>query len=141
MNEICNSLKTKMKYYRPGDYLNFAKFQLVSEDYNNKYRKLGDPGGYCLAWCFWYVELKINNPDLPEETLINRASRKITKYYKKTNNPYLYFIRDYSRKLTSEKDKILKKLNFSDDELYDSNYKTKNLTKVLLYLGNFFNKQ
>ncbi len=101
---ISEALNKKVKYYRPNDYLEITKFQSVSNDNVNEYRKSGDPMGYCLAWCLWYVELKVNNPDIPEIDLINTASKKILKYYKTSNNPYLSFIRDYSRKLNEEKD-------------------------------------
>ena len=95
--------------------------------------------GYCLAWCLWYVELKINNPDLPEIDLIETSSKKILKYYKTSNNPYLSFIRDYSRKLNEEKDKVLKSIKINVNELYDVNYKVTNLKKILEYLKNYFN--
>lgn len=138
LENVSEILGKKMKYYKPNEYLDLSKFQLVSNDGNNEYRKTGDPGGYCLAWCIWYVELKINNPDITEEELIKNASDKIIKYYKNTDNPYLYFIRDYSRKLNDEKDKLLKKLKFKNIELYDMNYKISNLEKVLNYMINFF---
>jgi hypothetical protein len=136
---ISKILNKKMKYYKPNEYLDLSKFQLVSNDGDNNYKKLGDPGGYCLAWCIWYIELKLNNPDVSEEELIIKATEKINKYYKNTDNPYLYFIRDYSRKLNSEKDKILKKLKFKNNELYDINYKISNLEKILYYMIDFFN--
>lgn len=138
-DNISNALNKKVKYYRPNDYLEITKFQSVSNDHMNDYRKSGDPMGYCLAWCLWYVELKINNPDILEIELIDNASKKIIKYYKKSNNPYLSFIRDYSRKLNEQKDKILKSIKINVNELYDVNYKVSNLKKILEYLKNYFN--
>ncbi len=135
---ISEALNKKVKYYRPNDYLEITKFQSVSNDNVNEYRKSGDPMGYCLAWCLWYVELKVNNPDIPEIDLINTASKKILKYYKTSNNPYLSFIRDYSRKLNEEKDKVLKSIKINVNELYDVNYKVRNLKKILEYLKNYF---
>jgi hypothetical protein len=137
-DNISNALNKKVKYYRPNDYLEITKFQSVSNDHMNDYRKSGDPMGYCLAWCLWYVELKLNNPDLSEIELIETASKKITKYYKKSNNPYLSFIRDYSRKLNEEKDKVLKSIKINVNELYDVNYKVSNLKKILEYLKKYF---
>ncbi len=136
--EISKALNKKVKYYRPNDYLEITKFQSVSNDHMNEYRKLGDPMGYCLAWCLWYVELKVNNPDLTEIDLIEAASKKIINHYKKSNNPYLSFIRDYSRKLNEEKDKVLKSIKINVNELYDVNYKVTNLKKILEYLKNYF---
>jgi len=136
--KISNILNTDIKYYKPGDYLDITKFQSVSNDNIIDYKKSGDPGGYCLAWCFWYVELKLNNSQLSEKELILNSSKKIIKYYKKTNNPYLYFIRDYARKLNAEKDKILKKIKINPNDFYDINYKVSNLKKIFEYLIKYF---
>jgi len=139
LSEILHKFnKIKIKYYRPGDYLEGAKFQAVSNDNINIYKKNGDPFGYCLAWCFWYVELKLNNPNLSESELIKKASDNIYKFYKNTENPYLYFIRDYGRKLNNEKDKIMRKIKINKNEIYDMEYKISNLKKILNYMCNYF---
>jgi hypothetical protein len=128
----------KYRYYKPSEFLEKIKFQLISNDNLDEYRKVGDPAGYCLAWCIWYVELKLNNPDMEEIEMINQASDKILKYYKKYENPYLYFIRDYARKLNDEKDKILKKMKINKNDIYDVNFKYKNAKKISEYLNNYF---
>jgi hypothetical protein len=127
----------KFKYYKPSDYIGNIKFQSVSNDGNNNYRKFGDPMGYCLAWCIWYIELKLNNPDIKDVEITKLASENILKYYKKYDNPYLYFIRDYSRILNDEKDKILRKIKINKDELYDVNYKQRNLQKIREYIQEY----
>lgn len=139
-DKISKALDRKIKYYRPNDYLNISKFQSVSNDSIADFKKTGDPGGYCLGWCFWYVELKINNPDISEEELILNASKKISNNYKSSINPYLSFIRDYGRKLNGEKDKILKQIKIKNSEFYDITYKINNLEKVLKYFNNYFSK-
>lgn len=134
---ISKILKKKIKYYRPGDYLSGLRFQSISNDGDSSLKKNGDPGGYCLAWCLWYIELKLNNPDIEEEKLLKIASNKIIKRYKSTENPYLYFIRDYARHLNDEKDKILLKLKIPKNEIYDLEYKNSNIKKISKYLNNF----
>lgn len=134
---IEKTLKTKFKYIKPSDYLEKVKFQVISNDNNDDFRKMGDPMGYCLAWCLWYVELKLNNPDLEETDMIREATDKIMIHYKKFDNPYLSFIRDYARKLNTEKDKILKKIKINKNESYDINYKQKNLKKISEYIINY----
>ena len=124
----------KFKYYKPEDFIGNIKFQPVSNDADNNYRKMGDPMGYCLAWCIWYVELKLNNQDIEEKKMINLASNNILNKYKKFDNPYLYFIRDYSRTLNVEKDKILQKIKINKSDLYDINYKYDNLNKIHNYV-------
>ena len=131
------TFKKRFKYYKPEDYIGTIKFQSISNDTNNDYRKIGDPMGYCLAWCLWYIELKLNNPDIKEKDLTFLASENILKHYKKYDNPYLYFIRDYSRQLNEEKDKLLRKIKINKDELYDINYKHKNLKKIKEYISKY----
>jgi len=125
-------------YYKPGDYLDIAKFQAVSNDAQPAFKKTGDPAGYCLAWCFWYIELKLNNNNLSELDLITNATKKISHYYKNTDNPYLYFIRDYARNLNNQKDKILKKIKINKNEYYDLSYKVDNLRKIFNYMNKYF---
>jgi ankyrin repeat protein len=134
---ISKILNKKIKYYRPGDYLKGLRFQSISNDGDSSLKKTGDPGGYCLAWCLWYIELKLNNPDVEEEKLLNLASEKILKKYKSTENPYLYFIRDYARHLNDEKDKILLKLKIPKNEIYDIEYKNSNIKLISKYINRF----
>lgn len=131
------TLKIKFKYIKPSEYLEKVKFQVISNDNNDDFRKMGDPMGYCLAWCLWYVELKVNNPDLEETEMITEATDNIMKHYKKFDNPFLNFIRDYARKLNIEKDKILKRIKINKNESYDINYKQKNLKKISEYINNY----
>ena len=62
INMFKNALDDKrgklLKYIRPQDYLNKAKFQTASQGDHTNEKNLGDPAGYCLAWCFWFLELK-----------------------------------------------------------------------------------
>jgi ankyrin repeat protein len=134
---ISKIFKKKIKYYRPGDYLSGLRFQSISNDGDSTVKKMGDPGGYCLAWCLWYIELKLNNPDIEEEDLLKLASEKIIKKYKSTENPYLYFIRDYARHLNDEKDKILLKLKIPKNEIYDIEYKNSNIKIISKYINNY----
>lgn len=49
---------TGLKYLRPKDYLPYAGFQTMSDENNPVNKKAGDFGGFCLAWCLWYLETK-----------------------------------------------------------------------------------
>jgi hypothetical protein len=128
------------KYYKPSDYLEDARFQTVSNDTNTDDKKLGDPTGYCLAWCFWYVELKLWNPDIDEKTLINEAIIDIKEKYKSYDNPYLMFIREYGKKLDSYKNSILKAIGVSEIDYYNINYKHNVITSISSQLKIHFDK-
>jgi hypothetical protein len=130
--------KGHYKYYKPSDYLEDARFQTVSNDTNPEDKKLGDPAGYCLAWCFWYVELKLCNPDIDEKTLINEAINVIKEKYKLYDNPYLMFIREYGKKLDSYKNSIFKAIGVSEINYYDTSYKHDVITLISSQLKNHF---
>ena len=49
-----------MKYCSPECYFPVSGFQTLSDENNIMNQKMGDFGGYCLAWCIWYVEHKLN---------------------------------------------------------------------------------
>ena len=61
MDYILKFKNTKIKYYTPGDFLETGRFQTISNDSSLEVKKTGDPFGYCLAWCLWYIEIKLKN--------------------------------------------------------------------------------
>ena len=87
-------LGKKFKYYRPSEYLDYTRFQAVSNDGDSYYKKAGDPGGYCLAWCFWYIELKLNNPNIDKHGLVRLYHRYISKENSKIHEPLFSKILD-----------------------------------------------
>jgi hypothetical protein len=136
MDYILKFKKTKIKYYTPGDFLETGRFQTVSNDSSLEVKKSGDPFGYCLAWCMWYTEIKLKNTNLSEKELIEQAAEKIYVSYCKSDTPYIDFIRDYSRKLNEEKDKIFKKFGLSKKDYYNISYNVSDLEKISIGIRN-----
>jgi ankyrin repeat protein len=128
----------KIKYLRPGDYLKNPKFQTASTGDIKK--NLGDPIGYCLAWCFWFIELKLQNPDIDEKTLVDTALEDMILNNKNSENPILDYIRGYARKLDDEKNKILKEIGFTDSELYELTYTPAKLEKIQSAIHNMIGR-
>ena len=54
-----------------------TKFQIVSSDSDPDIKKTGDPLGFCMAWCFWYLELRIKNPKIESKKLVEYAFNNI----------------------------------------------------------------
>lgn len=54
-------------YFRPKKGYNLVSFQNISMDENIIIRNGSDPLGYCLAWCFWFVELVFANSKLLDQ--------------------------------------------------------------------------
>ncbi len=41
-------------------------------------KKIGvDPGGFCMYWSIYYIDLRLSNPDTPREELVQNAIEKI----------------------------------------------------------------
>ena len=120
----------KIKYYKPGDFLEKGRFQAISNDSVIDVKKTGDPLGYCLAWCLWYIELKLNNTSLSENELIEQAAEKIYVTYCNSNSPYIDFIRDYSRKLNDEKDKLFEEFGIDPNNFYNIAYDNNDLNMI-----------
>jgi hypothetical protein len=117
----------KVNFYYPEDYMKNINFQLVSKDNINMYQNVGDPGGYCLAWCIWFAEIIVKYPDIEIKTLmknfINRENINLLLTENdiktiKSDNYYLDFIRLYGKKLTMEKNRIMSGLGISNYELF-----------------------
>jgi hypothetical protein len=82
-------------------------FQSLSDDTNIENKNLGDPQGYCLAWTFWYLEMRLRNPDIGPELLIDKLIKKILKEYPETK--FMGFIRSYANELNKIKLSIMAK--------------------------------
>lgn len=112
----------KIKCYRPQDYLELTRFQSISNDNHNDNKITGDPMGFCLAWCIWYIEIKVKNPNLSEKELIQKASDKIFTSYCDSYSPYNDFIRDYAAMLDEEKNVLLKSFGVDFMEYYKKTF-------------------
>jgi hypothetical protein len=52
----------------------FPGFQIRSDEFEDKNKSYGDPGGFCLAWCFLYLEMKLYY----ENNILEKLKKKIT---------------------------------------------------------------
>jgi hypothetical protein len=103
-----------VRYLSPSQLTDSISFQIFSDENNiNNYIK-NDPSGFCVAWCLWYVEMRINNDDFQPQTLIKKAIFKINK----NENKFKDYIRNYSNYLDSKKNEILEKANVPEKYWY-----------------------
>jgi len=96
------------QYYKPLDYCPTVIFQALEKTS----KKEGDPGGFCAVWCLWYADLRLANPDLSREKLIDKAIDRI----KNEGGDFRQFIRNYSN-FIAELRKKLKKSSDPEKEL------------------------
>jgi hypothetical protein len=118
--QLCK--ETNMKYCSPECYLPVAGFQTLSDENNLFNQKLGDFGGYCLAWCIWYVEHKLNNMKIEPKDLIRKTINK----FMKMNIKPMEYIRNYANYISKFKLGYLKQLgipeNIISNEHINNNY-------------------
>lgn len=119
-----------IKFLFPDDYLHTTKFQSVSNDTDDKIKKRGDPAGYCLAWTFWFIELKLKNPDVDTKMLVKDAFNKIIKH-PNPNNQMLDHIRDYAKKLDQEKNNFLLHIGVDRNFFYNIEFPDTIMVKII----------
>lgn len=116
---------TNLKYYHPGKYFPVAGFQTISDENNVFNQKMGDFGGYCLAWCLWYIEHRIKNKKIDPQELIRKTLNKF-RAMKLTPNEY---IRNYANKINKKRVNWLERINIPENlisnEILPINYLTK----------------
>lgn len=126
-----------LKFIRPSEYLDKTKFQSTSlgDDYN--YKNLGDPEGYCLAWSYWFLELKMTNPDIDEKELVKSAFDLILKSDKTSTNSILQHIRGYAKHLDQEKNKIFELIGLPKQLHYKLNFKQDKVELLTKYVNQY----
>lgn len=106
---------TGLKYIRPKDYLPYSGFQMISDENNLKNQKPGDFGGFCLAWCLWYVETRLKNQDIDSKILNEKLINKINS----KNIKFSEYIRNYSNKINDKRIQYLKKMGIDNNKVSD----------------------
>lgn len=109
-------------YITPKDFLTNAKFQIISGDsiYDNK--NYSDSDGFCLAWIFWFLELRITNPNTNSKILVDTALQNIYSKNKNDSNIVLDYIRNYSFKLINIKNNFLKSCDIPESDYYNNKF-------------------
>lgn len=111
---ISNKLKLKYKYYSPKDIQRQRSFQSISRHDDIINRNIGDVGGFCLAWCFWYLENRLNNLEVNPCFLVNKLEKKLIT----DKMDVIEYIRAYANKLHLDKAKLLKEFKIPPNEYY-----------------------
>jgi hypothetical protein len=94
-------------YYSPQDYCPLNGLQTLSNELDNDIKIKNDPLGYCLSWCFWFIELYFNNLNVNIKNLIYKTINKLII----NNIQIISHIRDYSHYINTEIQSVYKSLN------------------------------
>jgi hypothetical protein len=94
------------KYITPIEYLPLDAYQSMYDGESLYITKVGDQG-YCCAWCFWFIELYINNTKYDLKSLVNKSIKKLinTKY------TFIDHIRNYANYLNNKIEELLLEYN------------------------------
>ena len=123
---------TGLKYLRPNDYLPMAGFQTLSDEKNPVTQKAGDFGGFCLAWCLWYLETKLKNPDIQSKILVEKLINKLNQSELK----FIEYIRNYSNKINKKRIEYMKEIGIDEKEISNIHLSNNNDDKLTDYLVN-----
>jgi len=102
---------TNMKYCGPDCYFPVSGFQTLSDENNIMNQKMGDFGGYCLAWSVWYAEHKMINLKVEPKDLIRKT---INRFMKMDIKPMEY-IRNYANYISKFRIGYLKKIGIPEN--------------------------
>lgn len=125
---------TGFKYINPTLFSPLISFQSISQEFNFLNKKFGDPGGYCYAWCLWYLETKMINPKIDSKILISKLIKKINNLEIK----FIDYIRNYANELNNEKIAFLKKINFDENKIYDMYFTDNDINYILSHTDKYF---
>jgi hypothetical protein len=107
-----------------------VSFQTISDETNPKNVKLGDFGGFCLAWCLWYLEHRILNHNIDPKVLIDKTLKKLFKQKLKFSE----FIRNYGNNINKERYKIMKKVGIPEKRISDEKISLKYELKIFDFI-------
>jgi hypothetical protein len=119
-----------LEYITPNKFLPKIGFQLLEAYDHYKTKKIGDPGGFCGAWCTWYAFLRVKYADIDRLKLVNKLSIKI----KEVNIPFKNLIRNFANKITNIRDEVLNDVSIDINDWLNANYNKANLEKLVILL-------
>ena len=125
---------TGLKYIKPSDYMPVSGFQTVSDELNPLKQKVGDFGGYCLAWCTWYLEHRILNKNINPSNLVKKLLRKLSS----NKDSFMETIRNYANKLNESRLNYLKEAGIDNKIISNMAYSVNVDNKLSNFIFNEF---
>jgi ankyrin repeat protein len=124
-----NSINTKIKYFKPKDYMPKIGFQ-IKEISELKSDYIGDPNGFCALWCIWWADMRMENPNISRDKLFKLINKELI------NRKFSYkkLIRDYSSYITQVRDNIFIKADTNINEWINDTISQKNLEQLNINL-------
>ena len=126
LSQKLQKIDNEIKYITPENYLPTVGFQIIENLENERCKKIGDPNGYCTVWCIWYCYQKLINLETPSNILVEQLINNIKLEAKSFKN----LIRNFSKNISSYRDKYLENINIDINDWILTNYTDKDLDKL-----------
>lgn len=120
----------ELKYIKPDNYLPKIGFQLLEAYDHYRTKRIGDPGGFCAAWCTWYAFMRVKYSNINRKKLIHKLMRKI----KESNIPFKDLIRNFAHKIIIIRDETLKDVELDINNWINSNYNKEKLDRLIILI-------
>ena len=127
-NLFLNYLKDiKFNYYSPQLYQPKVGLQLLDSIEYSKEKNIGDPGGFCSAWCLWYIDMRLSYNHIDRNDIINLLITNIR--YKHAS--FRSIIRSFTKKITDIRDEIFNEVGIDINQWLNNNYTDENWNKLV----------
>lgn len=100
-------------------------FQSLEMNENEKMKKIGDPGGFCVSWCLWYVEQRAKYNYHP-----TKLSLKLIINIRSKNISFKKLIRLYSNNILKTRNIILDQLEIDINDIRNNNINEKQKSDI-----------
>jgi len=120
-----------MEYITPKMFLPKIGFQAFENIESIKNKKIGDPGGFCAAWCLWYAYYRLKYQNVEQSKLVSQLITHI----KYNNYTFKTIIRNFSKNLNIYRDNILSQVNIDVNQWLNNQYDLnvlKSLQKIII---------
>jgi ankyrin repeat protein len=108
----------EFKYITPYEHKLVNSFQKLSDEANEYKRKTGDVRGFCQAWVFWYLEMRLLNKEINPIKLVNKLLNRLLKM----NISLLEYIRNYANILRNDVEKLMIETGINEKNLNSEKY-------------------
>jgi len=118
LNNYFKKYFKNMTYLTPNIFIPKIGFQAFESIESSKNKKIGDPTGFCAAWCLWYVTNRLKYDKLSPDKLI----KNLITHIKYNNLSFKNIIRNFSKFINDYRDNILSKLKLDINSWLNNQY-------------------
>ncbi len=101
------------------------------DSHESRTHRIGDPGGFCALWSVWYVDQRLTYPHYSRDKLIKMLFSNISA----KGISYRNLIRNYSRNIVRERDRLLSKVDLDINDWLNERYTNNTLDRMMSLLN------